>query len=250
MKSVHSSSHSSLSRRFGSWGHDVMLCRDGDELERCLAAIRDRSWFRRHGVLIQELVPPLGYDLRVIVAGERVVGAVRRVAAPGEWRTNEALGGRSVQAQPSEEDGALAVSAARAVGADLLGVDLLPVPHGGYVVLQVNAAVDFDTKNHFPAEACTPTPLTRSRSAGIAHARILRSLQCLREPVVEQRISAPRDATTPLCASRDFSAAPSVDATPDSASEATRSQPRSSSQREHPGRLPETRTARNRGRWH
>ena len=158
-----------LKPRFGSWGHDVMLCRDGDELERCLAAIRDRSWFRRHGVLIQELVPPLGYDLRVIVAGESVVGAVRRVAAPGEWRTNEALGGRTVQAQPSEEDGALAVSAARAVGADLLGVDLLPVPNGGYVVLQVNAAVDFDTEESLPgrsvyADAADALALGRNRS--------------------------------------------------------------------------------------
>jgi RimK family alpha-L-glutamate ligase len=133
-----------LKPRFGSWGRDVMLCRGASELDRCLAMIRDRSWFRRHGVLIQEFMPPLGYDLRVIVAGGRVIGAKRREAVPGEWRTNEALGARGVQAEPSDQEGELAIDAARAIGADLLGVDLLPLPDNGSVVMEVNGAVDFD----------------------------------------------------------------------------------------------------------
>jgi len=139
-----------LKPRFGSWGQDVMLCRDIRELERCLARVGAKSWFRRHGVLIQELVPPLGYDLRLIVAGERVVGAERRRAAPGEWRTNEALGGRAEQAQPSEQEAVLAVKAARAIGADLVGVDLLPLPDDGSVVIEVNGAVDFDAEESLP----------------------------------------------------------------------------------------------------
>lgn len=142
-----------LKPRFGSWGRDVMLCRNAGELERCLARIGERSWFRRHGVLIQDVVPPLGYDLRVIVAGGRVVGAERREAAPGEWRTNEALGGRAVHAQPSEEEGALAIDAARAIGGDLLGVDLLPLPDTGYVVIEVNSAVDFGAEDSLPGRS-------------------------------------------------------------------------------------------------
>jgi glutathione synthase/RimK-type ligase-like ATP-grasp enzyme len=117
------------------------------ELERRLATLADRDWFRRHGVLIQELVPPLGYDLRVIVAGDRVVGAERREAAPGQWSTNEILGGRVMHAQPSNEEGALAIEAARAIGVDLLGVDPLPLPDGGYVVGEVNGAIDFDARD-------------------------------------------------------------------------------------------------------
>jgi ribosomal protein S6--L-glutamate ligase len=124
-----------------------MLCRDTGELEQCLATLADRGWFRRHGVLIQELVPPLIYDLRVIVAGDRVVGAERREAAPGEWRTNEILGGRVMHAQPSDEECALAIDTARAIGVDLLGVDLLPLPDGRYVVGEVNGAVDFDARD-------------------------------------------------------------------------------------------------------
>ena len=133
-----------LKPRFGSWGEDVMVCRHAGEVEACLVTIRERDWFRRHGVLVQELVPPLGYDLRVVVAGDRVVGAGRREAAPGEWRTNVALGGRFISSSPPQAAGALAIDAARAIGADLVGVDLLPDPGHGYVVIEVNGAVDFN----------------------------------------------------------------------------------------------------------
>jgi biotin carboxylase len=77
-----------LKPRFGSWGRDVTLCRDEDELRRALEQLRFRPWLRAHGALLQELVPPVGHDLRLVVAAGRVVGAARRDAAEGEWRTN------------------------------------------------------------------------------------------------------------------------------------------------------------------
>ena len=132
-----------LKPRFGSWGQDVMLCRDAGELEESLAIIGQRTWFRRHGVLIQEVVPAFGYDTRVVVAAGRVVGAGRREAAPGEWRTNAALGGRFISLPPTEEQAALAIDAARAIDAELVGVDLLPKSENESVVIEVNGAVDF-----------------------------------------------------------------------------------------------------------
>lgn len=129
--------------RFGSWGKDVFACRSPLEYDRCLAEIRDRSWFRFHGALVQELVPPQGHDLRVLVACGAVVGAVARQAPPGEWRTNVALGARRRPTAPCPRAIDLALQAARAVGGDLVGIDLLPLPDGDYVVLEVNAAVDF-----------------------------------------------------------------------------------------------------------
>ena len=129
--------------RFGSWGRDVFRCEDALQVAACLASLEGREWFERQGVLVQELVPPRGYDLRVIVAAGRVAGAIERVAADGEWRTNVALGGWRRSTDPPAGARALAVEAAAAIGADLVGVDLLPDANGGWTVLELNGAVDF-----------------------------------------------------------------------------------------------------------
>jgi glutathione synthase/RimK-type ligase-like ATP-grasp enzyme len=62
--------------RFGSWGSEVHRCDDPAMFSETLARISEESWFERHGALVQELVPPHGCDLRIIVAAGRVVGAV------------------------------------------------------------------------------------------------------------------------------------------------------------------------------
>jgi RimK family alpha-L-glutamate ligase len=130
--------------RFGSWGLEVRKCDDEEALVGAIDAVRDSHWYRRHGVLVQELVPPQGYDLRIVVAAGRVVGAVYRVAAPGEWRTNIALGGvRRAVTEPPRTAAALAIEAAEAAGIDLAGVDLLPDGRGGWVVAELNGAVEF-----------------------------------------------------------------------------------------------------------
>ena len=129
--------------RFGSWGRDVALCRSRAALRRCLRRLSRTGWFQRQGALVQELVRPGGRDLRVIVAGDEVVGAVERVAARGEWRTNVALGGTRCPVVPPPEARLLALGAARAIGADLVGIDLLPDGDGGWIVLELNGAADF-----------------------------------------------------------------------------------------------------------
>jgi RimK family alpha-L-glutamate ligase len=132
-----------LKPRFGSWGQDVLRCDDVEGIERALAELRTRAWFDATGCVAQKLVAPRGYDLRIVVARGRVIGAVRRVAAPGEWRTNVALGARRETVAPPPEACAIAVAAADAIGGDLVGVDLLPADLGTWVVLEVNGAVDF-----------------------------------------------------------------------------------------------------------
>jgi len=153
-----------LKPRFGSWGTDVFRCETENELRRCLEEVRERHWFRRQGALLQELITPRGYDLRVVVAGGTVVGAIERVARQGEWRTNISLGGSKRPCVPTQAASTLAETAAAAIGADLVGVDLLPVD-GKYVVIELNAAVEFDGDYSLPG---VDVYAESARSLGIA----------------------------------------------------------------------------------
>jgi RimK family alpha-L-glutamate ligase len=130
--------------RFGSWGLDITRCRDRAELERCAAEIGERTWFRRHGALVQELLPQRELDLRVLVAAGTVVGGAERVAASGEWRTNVSLGGSHRPAEPPPEARELARAAAAATGCELVGVDLFRGHSGSWLVLELNGAAEFD----------------------------------------------------------------------------------------------------------
>jgi [lysine-biosynthesis-protein LysW]--L-2-aminoadipate ligase len=137
--------------RYGSWGHHVYRCTTRRGLRHALRLLRQQRWFMQQGAIVQELVPPRGHDLRVLVAGGEVVGAVRRKASPGEWRTNIALGGTREPALPDPAARRLALRAASVVRADLVGVDLLPLGLG-WTVLELNGAVDFTAQYSFGEE--------------------------------------------------------------------------------------------------
>jgi RimK family alpha-L-glutamate ligase len=133
-----------LKPRFGSWGRDVTRCDTPADVMDALESARLRVWFNATGAVAQRLVPPCGFDLRVVVADRTVVGAVMRRAAAGEWRTNVALGAQRVPVAPPPEACELALAASEAIGGDLVGVDLLPLPGDGWIVLEVNGAADFN----------------------------------------------------------------------------------------------------------
>jgi len=163
--------------RFGSWGEDVIRCDTAEEIDAGLRLVQTRPWFAATGAIAQKLVQPRGYDLRIIVAAGRVVGAVKRVAAPGEWRTNVALGASVVPATPPPVAADLALAAAKASGLDLVGVDLLPTGPGGFSVIELNGAVDFrpvyalaegDVHGHAMAALAGGKPLPEAAFAQIS----------------------------------------------------------------------------------
>lgn len=129
--------------RFGSWGQEVHLSYDEDELRVLLRRLGPRDWFRRQGALVQSVVEPTGRDLRVVVAAGRVIGAIERRALPGEWRSNVSLGATRVPVKPSLAARALALRAVAALGIDLAGVDIAGDEAGRPRVIEVNGAVDF-----------------------------------------------------------------------------------------------------------
>ena len=130
--------------RFGSWGQEVHLAHDEDDLRALLERLREQPWFRKQGALVQSLVQPTGRDLRVVVAAGRVVGSIERRAQPGEWRTNISLGAERLPVRPSLAARALALRAAAALDIDLAGIDIVGDEIGAMSVLEVNGAVDFN----------------------------------------------------------------------------------------------------------
>ncbi|MFB6352835.1 MAG: RimK/LysX family protein [Halobacteriales archaeon] len=97
------------------------------------------------------------HDLRVYVVGDRVVGAMKRFAPEGDWRTNVALGGRVEDAadELTDEVAETARRAAEVVGLDYAGVDLVEGPDG-YAVLEVNPTAGF--RGLFSATGRSPAP--------------------------------------------------------------------------------------------
>jgi len=86
---------------------------------------------------LQEYLPHAGWDVRVLVVGGDLV-AIRRRAAPGEWRTNLSCGGRAEPFHIPADWADMARRAAAILGAEVAGVDLLPASDGRLVVLEVN----------------------------------------------------------------------------------------------------------------
>jgi len=109
---------------FGSQGKGLQLVGEVQGVHHPLPAI-DKGY----GSLayLQRFVPPLttpGFDWRVLVVGGRAVTAMRRVST--HWVHNVAQGARCEPARLVPELAQLAESAARALGLDYAGVDLIP----------------------------------------------------------------------------------------------------------------------------
>lgn len=120
---------------FGSEGRGLVRITELEVARRVFHALE-----RVSSVLyLQKYIPNSGHDLRLFALGNRVIGAIRRFAPTGDWRTNVAVGGRAEEFQPSAEMEQLALKAAQAVGAQMAGVDLLPDRDGRLLVLEVNA---------------------------------------------------------------------------------------------------------------
>jgi len=91
-------------------------------------------------ILVQEFIKEAGgSDLRCFVIGDRVVAAMKRQAQAGEFRSNLHRGGSAALVRMTPEERSTAVRAARTMGLNVAGVDVLRSNHGP-VVMEVNSS--------------------------------------------------------------------------------------------------------------
>jgi ribosomal protein S6--L-glutamate ligase len=91
-------------------------------------------------ILVQEYIKEArGADIRALVVGGKVVAAMKRQGPPGEFRSNLHRGGHAEAIKLSPAERATAVRAAKTMGLNVAGVDLLQ-SDAGPMVLEVNSS--------------------------------------------------------------------------------------------------------------
>ncbi len=120
----------------GTQGIGVVLAETPKAAESVIAAFRQLD----ANILVQEFIKEAGgADVRAFVVGRKVIAAMKRQGAPGEFRSNIHRGGHGQKIKLTPEERSAAVRAARAMGLNVAGVDLLRSNHGA-VVVEVNSS--------------------------------------------------------------------------------------------------------------
>ena len=123
----------------GTQGVGVMLASSVAELQSILSTFGTLG----ERIVLQEFVREAeGRDLRALVVGNQVVGAMQRRAKRGEFRSNIHRGGEGVAIDLPTEYASAAVRAAQLIGLEVAGVDMLESAPGPKV-LEVNSSPGF-----------------------------------------------------------------------------------------------------------
>jgi ribosomal protein S6--L-glutamate ligase len=120
----------------GTQGVGVILAETKKAAQAVIEAFRGLD----ANILVQEYIKEAGgSDVRCFVVGGRVVATMKRQAAPGEFRSNLHRGGTAQSIKITPEERSTAVRAAKTMGLNIAGVDVLRSNHGP-VVMEVNSS--------------------------------------------------------------------------------------------------------------
>ena len=120
----------------GTKGKGVVLAETQKAAESVIDAFRGLS----EHFLVQEFIEEAGgADIRCIVIGGKVVASMQRMPDGNEFRQPHARGGRAAKVKITPEERSTASRAARALGLNVAGVDILRSNHGP-VVMEVNSS--------------------------------------------------------------------------------------------------------------
>ena len=107
-------------------------------------------------ILVQEFVEEsAGTDIRAFVVGSRVVASMKRQSLDDDFRSNLHKGGEGTVVKLTEEERKMAVKAAKAMGLNIAGVDLMRSARGP-LVLEVNASPGFGIEKVTGRDVATP----------------------------------------------------------------------------------------------
>ena len=110
------------------------------ETAQAVHSLLETFWAMGQDIVLQEYVrESKGRDVRAIVVGGRVVASMRRVAKPGEFRSNLHRGGRGGRIELLPSFRRVAVRATRAMGLEVAGVDMLE-SKAGPKILEINSS--------------------------------------------------------------------------------------------------------------
>lgn len=124
----------------GTQGVGVMIAQSLTEVQTIL----DTFSALDQDIVLQEFVAESkGRDVRALVVGDKVVGAMRRQAKRGEFRSNIHRGGRGKPFDLPGEWADAAVKAAQAVGLEIAGVDMLESKDGPKI-MEINSSPGFE----------------------------------------------------------------------------------------------------------
>jgi RimK family alpha-L-glutamate ligase len=125
----------------GSYGEGVYLCEKQRDYKKLMEFIDNLG--NKKTMIVQEY---MGYrpgeDLRVLVVGGKVIGAMKRTAPEGDFRANITGGGTGEDYPLTEEIEYLARETARVLGLDIAGIDLL-FDERGFRVCEANSNPGF-----------------------------------------------------------------------------------------------------------
>jgi ribosomal protein S6--L-glutamate ligase len=120
----------------GTQGIGVVLAETNKAAESVIEAFLGL----KANILVQEFIKEAGgADIRCFVIGEKVVAAMRRQGMEGEFRSNLHRGGSATLIRITPEERSTALRAARTMGLNVAGVNLLRSNHGP-VVMEVNSS--------------------------------------------------------------------------------------------------------------
>ena len=125
----------------GSHGAGVYLCETPKQFEDLSELISSLDF--KNSMIVQEYIKESeGRDLRVIVIGGRVVGAMQRKSTDGSFKANISRGGQGEAYDVDDELEMLSIQVAKTLDLDVAGVDLL-FSGDGYRICEANSSPGF-----------------------------------------------------------------------------------------------------------